>query len=95
MKESHHDNIVNFLDAYLVDGEIWVAMEFVDGGALTDLIFANEDCITEGHIAFVCWQVFIFYFYLFIYFFFFESAITHNAHSLFCSKTHFFPFFLL
>lgn len=24
MKESHHDNIVNFLDAYMVDGEIWV-----------------------------------------------------------------------
>uniref|UniRef100_A0A7S4U9Z9 non-specific serine/threonine protein kinase n=1 Tax=Paramoeba aestuarina TaxID=180227 RepID=A0A7S4U9Z9_9EUKA len=57
MKESHHDNIVNFLDAYLVDGEIWVAMEFVDGGALTDLIFANEDGINEGHIAFVCWKV--------------------------------------
>ena len=27
MKESHHDNIVNFLDAYMVDGEIWVWRE--------------------------------------------------------------------
>ena len=26
MKESHHENIVNFLDAYMVDGEIWVSV---------------------------------------------------------------------
>eukprot|EP00211_Chloroparvula_japonica_P003424 CAMPEP_0119118880 /NCGR_PEP_ID=MMETSP1310-20130426/607_1 /TAXON_ID=464262 /ORGANISM="Genus nov. species nov., Strain RCC2339" /LENGTH=443 /DNA_ID=CAMNT_0007108279 /DNA_START=253 /DNA_END=1584 /DNA_ORIENTATION=+ len=57
MKESHHDNIVNFLDAYMVDGEIWVSMEFVDGGALTDVIFANENMLTEAHIAFVCYKV--------------------------------------
>jgi len=57
MKESHHENIVNFLDAYLVEGEIWVAMEFIDGGALTDVIFANENLLTEAHIAFVCHQV--------------------------------------
>ena len=57
MKESHHDNIVNFLDAYMVDGEIWVSMEFIDGGALTDVIFANENLLTEPHIAFVCYKV--------------------------------------
>merc|ERR1712218_318295 len=57
MKESHHDNIINFLDAYMVDGEIWVSMEFVDGGALTDVIFANENQLTEAHIAFVCYKV--------------------------------------
>eukprot|EP00008_Paramoeba_atlantica_P004077 CAMPEP_0201475094 /NCGR_PEP_ID=MMETSP0151_2-20130828/566_1 /ASSEMBLY_ACC=CAM_ASM_000257 /TAXON_ID=200890 /ORGANISM="Paramoeba atlantica, Strain 621/1 / CCAP 1560/9" /LENGTH=450 /DNA_ID=CAMNT_0047855107 /DNA_START=192 /DNA_END=1544 /DNA_ORIENTATION=+ len=57
MKESHHENIVNFLDAYMVSGEIWVAMEFIDGGALTDVIFANENLLTEGHIAWICWQV--------------------------------------
>eukprot|EP00008_Paramoeba_atlantica_P006132 CAMPEP_0201489378 /NCGR_PEP_ID=MMETSP0151_2-20130828/22509_1 /ASSEMBLY_ACC=CAM_ASM_000257 /TAXON_ID=200890 /ORGANISM="Paramoeba atlantica, Strain 621/1 / CCAP 1560/9" /LENGTH=458 /DNA_ID=CAMNT_0047874957 /DNA_START=160 /DNA_END=1536 /DNA_ORIENTATION=+ len=57
MKESHHPNIVNFLDAYMVSGEIWVAMEFIDGGALTDLIFANENGITEGHISWISEQV--------------------------------------
>ena len=34
-------------------------MEFIDGGALTDVIFANENLLTEAHIAFVCWQVII------------------------------------
>tara|TARA_R110002050_G_scaffold159842_4_gene289262 strand:+ start:462 stop:626 length:165 start_codon:yes stop_codon:yes gene_type:complete len=32
-------------------------MEFVDGGALTDVIFANENQLTEAHIAFVCYKV--------------------------------------
>jgi serine/threonine protein kinase len=38
-----------------------VAMEFIDGGALTDVIFANENLLTEGHISWICWQV---HFYL-------------------------------
>ena len=32
-------------------------MEFIDGGALTDVIFANENLLTEAHIAFVCQKV--------------------------------------
>ncbi|GJJ13996.1 hypothetical protein Clacol_008253 [Clathrus columnatus] len=51
MKESQHPNIVNFLDSYLIKGtELWVVMEFMEGGALTDIIEGNtleEDQISS------------------------------------------------
>lgn len=53
MQESHHANIVNFLDAYLIkNGELWVVMEYMEGGALTDIIDNNE--IEEDQIACIC-----------------------------------------
>ncbi|MCJ1306881.1 Protein kinase [Agyrium rufum] len=55
MKESMHQNIVNYLDAFLLDGqnELWVVMEYMDAGALTDIIEANP-VITEDQIAAIC-----------------------------------------
>ena len=42
MKESQHPNIVNFLNSYLVkNNELWVVMEYMEGGALTDIIENN------------------------------------------------------
>ena len=38
MKNYHHSNIIELYNAYLVDEELWVVMEFLDGGALTDLV---------------------------------------------------------
>nr|AAG48306.1 STE20 [Cryptococcus neoformans var. grubii] len=53
MKESQHANIVNFLDAFLLKGsELWVVMEFMEGGALTDVIENNK--LTEDQIAAIC-----------------------------------------
>ncbi|KXN85255.1 Serine/threonine-protein kinase CLA4 [Leucoagaricus sp. SymC.cos] len=51
MKESQHPNIVNFLESYLVKStELWVVMEYMEGGALTDIIENNaleEDQISS------------------------------------------------
>ncbi|KAL6713205.1 Protein kinase [Lecanora helva] len=55
MKESSHPNIVNFLDSFLQEGnnELWVVMEFMEGGALTDVI-DNNPHITEAQISTIC-----------------------------------------
>ena len=50
MKESQHPNIVNFLRAFLVrDNDLWVVMEFMEGGALTDVI--DNNTLEEDQIA--------------------------------------------
>jgi serine/threonine protein kinase len=56
MKESHHPNVVNFLEAFLVkSSELWVVMEFMEGGALTDIIENNK--LSEPQIAAICLEV--------------------------------------
>lgn len=58
MKDSKHPNIVNFLDAFLTEDqlELWVVMEFMEGGALTDVI-DNNPSISEDQIATICLEV--------------------------------------
>jgi len=53
MKESQHPNIVNFLESYLVKNtDLWVVMEYMEGGALTDVIEANT--LAEDQISSIC-----------------------------------------
>jgi hypothetical protein len=58
MKDSKHRNIVNFLDAFLRNNftELWVVMEYMEGGALTDVI-DNNTVITEDQISTICLEV--------------------------------------
>lgn len=50
MRESQHPNIVNFLDSFLIsDTELWVIMEYMEGGALTDII--DHNTLTEPQIS--------------------------------------------
>jgi serine/threonine-protein kinase CLA4 len=55
MKGSKHPNIVNFLDSFLQEqsNELWLILEFMEGGALTDVI-DNNPVITEDQIATIC-----------------------------------------
>jgi protein-serine/threonine kinase len=56
MKESQHPNVVNFLEAFLIrNSELWVVMEFMEGGALTDVIENNK--LEEDQIAAICLEV--------------------------------------
>jgi len=56
MKTSAQPNIVEYIDSYIIgDKEIWVIMEFMGGGCLTDLLdFHNDLPLGEHHIAYIC-----------------------------------------
>ena len=49
MRASRHTNIVNYIDSFLYKNELWVVMEYMEGGSLTDVVTAN--LMTEGQIA--------------------------------------------
>lgn len=59
MRDYKHPNIVEMYGSYLVDNELWVVMEYLDGGALTDYLSTptGETRMNEQQIATVCKSV--------------------------------------
>lgn len=56
MKTSKHPNIIEYIDSYIVDKKLWVVMEFMGAGCLTEVLdqFDAGVHMTEAQIAFVC-----------------------------------------
>jgi hypothetical protein len=55
MKTSRHPNIVDYVESFLIsEREIWVVMEFMGGGCLTDILEAFDVVrLSERNVAFV------------------------------------------
>ncbi|CCK72600.1 serine/threonine protein kinase CLA4 KNAG_0K02370 [Huiozyma naganishii CBS 8797] len=60
MKDSKHKNIVNFIESYLkTEDDLWVVMEYMEGGSLTDIIEnsptngSTHSPLTEPQIAYI------------------------------------------
>ncbi|XP_057898569.1 serine/threonine-protein kinase PAK 3-like [Melospiza georgiana] len=49
MKKCRSPSVVNYLDSYLLGEELWLVMEYMDGGALSDVI--RKTFLSEDHIA--------------------------------------------
>eukprot|EP01095_Lingulamoeba_sp_RSL-Kostka_P011922 TRINITY_DN464_c0_g2_i10.p1 TRINITY_DN464_c0_g2~~TRINITY_DN464_c0_g2_i10.p1 ORF type:complete len:480 (-),score=195.32 TRINITY_DN464_c0_g2_i10:319-1758(-) len=60
MKTSSHPNIVNYIESYVVDNQLWVVMEYMGGGCLTDVLEQYENGIrmTEPQMAYACLETF-------------------------------------
>ncbi len=57
MKDSHHPNIVDYIDSYIVEEKLWVVMEYMDGGCLTEILEHYDHMpMQERHIARICFE---------------------------------------
>lgn len=57
MKDLQHKNIVNFLDSYLRGNlDLWVIMEYMEGGSLTEVIENNGYKLNERQIGTICFE---------------------------------------
>ena len=55
MKDYQHTAIVNYVESYLITKTtqfLWVVMEYLEGGALTDVV--TETVLSESQIAGIC-----------------------------------------
>jgi len=50
-----HENIVEYIGSYMSDEQLWVVMEFMDGGSLTEVISICR--MTEPQMAAVCKEI--------------------------------------
>ncbi|NXF97671.1 PAK3 kinase, partial [Eubucco bourcierii] len=49
MRRNRNHNIVNYLDSYVVGQELWLVMDYLDGGSLGDVL--RGSLMDEGETA--------------------------------------------
>lgn len=49
MRDMNFQSIVNYIECYLYDKELWIVMEYLEGGALTDIVL--ETVMDENQMA--------------------------------------------
>ena len=55
MKKYTHENVIEFKNAFFFDAELWVSMEFMDGGNLADVVI---NCVlSNNQIGYICKKV--------------------------------------
>jgi len=55
MKTSVHKNIVTYYDTFVIGQKLWLVMEYMDSGCLTDILEEyNNVPLSESHIAYFC-----------------------------------------
>ncbi|KAI9593477.1 kinase-like domain-containing protein, partial [Syncephalis fuscata] len=58
MQDQQNENIVAFYGCYTDDTSLWISMECMDAGSLTDLISAEPSCLlNEKHMAYIISRV--------------------------------------
>ena len=55
IRASRHANIVSYIDSFLYKNELWVVLEYMEGGTLTDIV--TTSLMTEGQIAAVSREI--------------------------------------
>ena len=55
LKAARHPNVVNYINSFLYKKVVWVVMEYMEGGSLTDV--ATVNLMSEGQIAAVSKEI--------------------------------------
>lgn len=50
-----HPNLVKQIESYLWRSDVWIVMEYMDGGSLTDIV--TQSYMEEGEIAATCCEI--------------------------------------
>ena len=54
-EDQGHKNMVQHIESYIWKNDIWIVMEYMEGGSLTDIVTQNY--MAEREIAAVCLEV--------------------------------------
>jgi p21-activated kinase 1/protein-serine/threonine kinase len=58
LKNSQHPNVPKFYEAFITGEEVWIVMEAMTAGCLTDILECYESTkMTEPQIAYTCREV--------------------------------------